>query len=201
MKAYVVTKGSYSDYRIVGVFNKKALAEQYVDRYNLVHPGDYSGAGIEEYEMNGETFAVPRPTLKCFVPINLETMELRNAVKTERIFIDPEEGGDEPRADTGNAFVVVVADSAELGFKIACDWWAQEKAGSAEGRSTSVDWVLSAYRRRVQLATDKEAFIAANGEEAWNLRHQGGTLIAPMLPRPTDAFDLGAWVNPTILPS
>lgn len=46
MKVYVVTSGCYSDYSIVGVFTKRALARRYVD----AHGGDSGDNRIEVYE-------------------------------------------------------------------------------------------------------------------------------------------------------
>lgn len=43
-KAYVVTKGDYDDYRIVAVFNDRALAEDYV--------APFAGYQIEEWPLN-----------------------------------------------------------------------------------------------------------------------------------------------------
>jgi hypothetical protein len=49
--AYVVTRGSYSDYRICGVFLDKARAEAHADRLNADSRGD--GADVEEWPLVG----------------------------------------------------------------------------------------------------------------------------------------------------
>jgi len=49
-KVYVITKGEYSDYRIVGIFDDKYQAEKYHAKHNI---GTYGGVNdIEEYELN-----------------------------------------------------------------------------------------------------------------------------------------------------
>jgi len=45
---YIVTRGSYSDYGIVGVFDDKELAEQFIKKTN----DDYEPPQIEEYILN-----------------------------------------------------------------------------------------------------------------------------------------------------
>ena len=46
--AYVVTCGDYSDYRIVGVFSSKALAQTHIDAFD----NSYDGCKIEEYPID-----------------------------------------------------------------------------------------------------------------------------------------------------
>ena len=48
--AYIVTQGSYSDYHICGVFDKKELAEQYISAFGGGQR--YDEMGIEEWELN-----------------------------------------------------------------------------------------------------------------------------------------------------
>ncbi len=47
---YVVTEGSYSDYHIVGVYDNKELAEQFLK--NIDEVKKYNDMQIEEYELN-----------------------------------------------------------------------------------------------------------------------------------------------------
>jgi hypothetical protein len=47
---YIVTMGEYSDYQIVGVFDKEELAEEY--------KGDDNWARIEEYDLNPQRLKI-----------------------------------------------------------------------------------------------------------------------------------------------
>ncbi len=57
---YAVSKGSYSDYRVVAIFDKKELAEKFKP-----HVEDYND--IEEYELNPGIEAVQRDYLAFHV--------------------------------------------------------------------------------------------------------------------------------------
>ena len=50
-KVYIITAGSYSDYRIVGVFDDKELAKKFIELYD---PSHYWG--IEDWELNPHAF-------------------------------------------------------------------------------------------------------------------------------------------------
>ena len=47
---YIVTQGSYSDYHICGVFDKKELAQQYMSAFG--GGGTYNEMEIEEWQLN-----------------------------------------------------------------------------------------------------------------------------------------------------
>ena len=47
---YVITRGAYSDYSILGVCTDEAKAEEIVKCYNYNRIGSYGAARIEEYE-------------------------------------------------------------------------------------------------------------------------------------------------------
>ena len=49
--AYVVTAGSYSDYRILNIFLDKEEAEKYRENYDKKSHGPYTDADVEEYEI------------------------------------------------------------------------------------------------------------------------------------------------------
>lgn len=49
MKIYIVTAGTYSDYKIEAVFTTEEKAEAYVDKY-----GDYDNRSIEEWDTDTE---------------------------------------------------------------------------------------------------------------------------------------------------
>jgi hypothetical protein len=49
---YVVTRGSYSDYSIVAVFDDEALADEFVKHHNEDKSGWWDDAIIEAYECN-----------------------------------------------------------------------------------------------------------------------------------------------------
>lgn len=49
MKIYVITSGDYSDYHIIGVTDKKEVAEQYKKLHNNA-VSDYDCCEIEEYD-------------------------------------------------------------------------------------------------------------------------------------------------------
>lgn len=48
-KVYIVTSGSYSDYRIMRVYLDKDEAERFVESYNSTKPGEY--ADIEAWDV------------------------------------------------------------------------------------------------------------------------------------------------------
>ena len=50
MTIYIVTRGEYSDYSIVAVFDNKVAADNYAHNTR----DDYDRARVEEYEMNSE---------------------------------------------------------------------------------------------------------------------------------------------------
>lgn len=56
-KVYVVTTGSYSDYRICQVFNDEELAKKFADALDAAD--GYSDSNVEEYELRGTGFALP----------------------------------------------------------------------------------------------------------------------------------------------
>ncbi len=48
-KIYLVTSGSYSDYKVEAVFDDKALAQKFIDSFKK---GGWNEMGIEEFELN-----------------------------------------------------------------------------------------------------------------------------------------------------
>ena len=50
-KVYIITAGSYSDYRIVGVFDSKGLAKKFIEIFDPSHYCE-----IEEHELNPRLF-------------------------------------------------------------------------------------------------------------------------------------------------
>jgi hypothetical protein len=57
MKIYIVTSGEYSDYGIVGCFDKKETAQAYID---AVKKDMWSHYAIEEYELNNTFSKQPK---------------------------------------------------------------------------------------------------------------------------------------------
>lgn len=54
---YVVTRGEYSDYRIVQVFGDEESAKAYSDKLNVADP--YAHADVEEFPVRGSDFQMP----------------------------------------------------------------------------------------------------------------------------------------------
>ena len=62
-KAYVVTNGDYSGYRIIGVFTSKALAKKAVGLFD--RDDSYNSAGIEEWLLDG------RPQMRRYYTVEI----------------------------------------------------------------------------------------------------------------------------------
>lgn len=70
MKVYIVTSGTYSDYKIDAVFSTEDNAKAYLDKY-----GDYDNRQIEEYDTDIED--TNRETAIYSVHINSKSIEVR----------------------------------------------------------------------------------------------------------------------------
>lgn len=55
-KAYIVSRGAYSDYRVVAVFTEEEKADEYAEQANdaLNHDRDYDSFRVEEQRLNPE---------------------------------------------------------------------------------------------------------------------------------------------------
>lgn len=82
--AYVVTEGSYSDYKIVAVFLDRSLADELCDR----HKGWYGEPRVEEYEIvTALPAAIVTLRLQCTVTDGTETESSeRENVSTPDLF-------------------------------------------------------------------------------------------------------------------
>jgi hypothetical protein len=121
-KVYIVTQGSYSDYRIERVFDDKALANEYV-RVHTEHGGyDY---GIEEYDVNA---SIPRIEIIYTVEVDENGDEV---CRRSSACDDPEWTSHESSGDSYRRDAVVRGESNrgyDVALKIARDKLAEMKA-------------------------------------------------------------------------
>jgi len=128
---YVVTKGSYSDYHIVGVFDNKTLA----DRVALAYEGRYDRTEVEEWAVNEITLS-QYPS--DFLPYSVAVYD-NGKVYVERTDAGrPNEDDDptyweyDPDNDMGGYWSLSVwARDGDHAEKIALDKVAQKKAEDA----------------------------------------------------------------------
>lgn len=133
-KAYVVTVGEYSDYRIGGVFLDEAAAKEYVDNYNKVSGGGYSDqAKVEEYTEDGPVPGIV-PVLRYEGRIGRGFVGDEFAEETEGFVWEDEARPliDAYTSDTrkygGGIFIFVKGTDFEQVRKEFRDRWAQAKA-------------------------------------------------------------------------
>ena len=115
-RIYVVTRGCYSDYHIVAIYDTREAAEAMCRVLNE-NEGSYDSAGVEDFELNAGQDEIQAGLLPYFVRLNRssgDVMELHRTDSDYRVF----------SADVGvdinkNIHTTVWASSPEAAAKIA----------------------------------------------------------------------------------
>jgi hypothetical protein len=129
-KAYIVTIGCYSDYRILGVFADRQTAEAFIARYRKMHGGngyDHS-LSVEEWPVQTD-IELYRSRRQYIVHINEVGEEVERRDWFEE---DWKPGPDEVRTVRPGLVRAASFVSYEHALKIARDRLAQNKARRAK---------------------------------------------------------------------
>ena len=130
-KVYVVTRGHYSDYHIVGIYAREDVAQLVADRYNAGSQYSSETARVEEWDMWDGPQPEPRFRVPRWYVEITDNGEVR--VRPDLDYNDDDlnkayRADESPLSPVGYHCVIVAAETPIKAHKIAVDLIAQYKA-------------------------------------------------------------------------
>jgi len=113
-EVYVVTSGSYSDYRICAVFTDKNLAQKYIDSFKTRVYSDFNE--IETYSLNPFNFELQNGYRPYFVRMDRDGNSTECKISdSDYGFVEVKQHGFDVK---GNMYIHVFAKDTEHALKI-----------------------------------------------------------------------------------